>query len=242
MNTEKKQAKLYTKELDEFLSYLSLQRNYSDLTVKSYQEDCAFFLGYLKSNGLNFKEVKSEYIRGYLLYLTSNGVSKASIKQKVAALKHFYSYMFSKNIITYDPFEFITTPKLDSRLPDFLEDEEVKQLFETNKKRNDSLVYRDQAIIELLYASGLRVSELVNLTMQNVNLKQRTLRVLGKGKKERIVPFSNSAKDALDIYLKQTRPILLSKYKSMQLNNYVFLNNNGYKLTVRGLEYILGEI
>ncbi len=236
------QPKVYSSELKEFISYLKLQRNFSSLTCKSYLEDVSFFLGFIKVNGIRYTEVTPNLIRGYLLDLSNSGLSKATIKQNLASLKHFYKFLFTQGYIKTDPFEFVTSPKLDARLPDFLNENEIQQLFKANMERSDNLKYRDQAILELLYASGLRASELVSLTFQNIDIRNRVIRVIGKGNKQRIVPFSNSAKIALQNYFDMCRNNLVSKDKSNKMNTYVFLNNNGKQLTSRGLEYVLKEI
>lgn len=242
MKREELSPKVYSQELKDFVLYLEKQRNFSSLTCKAYQEDIAFFLGFVKVNKVFFDKVDESIIRGYLLELTNCGFTKTSIKQNLAALKHFYKYLYTINRIQKDSFEFISSPKIDQRLPDFLEKDEIDQLFKANKERKDELAIRDQAILELLYNSGLRASELVNLTLQNVNLKQRVLRIFGKGRKERMVPFTLEAKNSLEIYLNQLRPKLLLKCPLNQMSTYVFLNNSGNKLTSRGLEYIMGEI
>ena len=120
--------------------------------------------------------------------------------------------------------------------------EEINNLFELNSQRKDYLMHRDQAIIELLFSSGLRVSELVNLTLQDLNLKERMMRIVGKGNKERIVPFSLKTQKTLSVYLENTRKQLISDSGNMIGTNYVFLNSRGEKLTTRGVEYILQEI
>ncbi len=236
------EPKVYSSELKEFISYLQLQRNFSNLTCKSYMEDVSFFLGFIKVNGIRYTEVTPAIIRGYLLDLSTKGLSKPTIKQNLASLKHFYKFLFSQGYIKNDPFEYINSPKLDERLPDFLTEKEIKQLFEANMARTDNLKYRDQAILELLYASGLRASEIISLKYQNIDMKNRVIRVVGKGNKQRIVPFSVSAKSAINNYLEQTRNNLLAKNKTNAINTYLFLNNNGKPLTSRGLEYILKEI
>ena len=141
-----------------------------------------------------------------------------------------------------DTFIVISTPKVDKKLPEFMYLEEINNLFELNSQRKDFLMHRDQAIIELLFSSGLRVSELVNLTLQDLNLKERMMRIVGKGNKERIVPFSLKTQKTLSIYLENTRKELIANSGNNIGTNYVFLNNRGEKLTTRGVEYILQEI
>ena len=234
--------KVVTKEVEDFLTYLEKERRFSLHTVESYKEDVSFFVGFLFDNKKSVNEVDVALIRGYLLELTNSGLSKSTIKRNIAALKHFYKYLFLRNYISKEPFELITSPKQEEKLPDFLSDDEIVQLLEANRRRTDELSSRDQAILELMFASGLRASEVVNLTLQSLYLRERIIRVFGKGKKERIVPFTNSCRECLEEYLNVTRRKLLDKNVNRSKENHVFLNSRGEKLTNRGLEYIMEEI
>ena len=234
--------KVVTKEVEDFLTYLEKERRFSLHTVESYKEDVSFFVGFLSDNKKSVNEVDVALIRGYLLELTNSGLSKSTIKRNIAALKHFYKFLFLRNYISNEPFELITSPKQEEKLPDFLSDDEIVQLLEANRRRTDELSSRDQAILELMFASGLRASEVVNLTLQSLYLRERIIRVFGKGKKERIVPFNNSCRECLEEYLNVTRRKLLDKNVNRSKENHVFLNSRGEKLTNRGLEYIMEEI
>ena len=234
--------KVVTKEVEDFLTYLEKERRFSLHTVESYKEDVSFFVGFLSDNKKSVNEVDVVLIRGYLLELTNSGLSKSTIKRNIAALKHFYKFLFLRNYISNEPFELITSPKQEEKLPDFLSDDEIVQLLEANRRRTDELSSRDQAILELMFASGLRASEVVNLTLQSLYLRERIIRVFGKGKKERIVPFTNSCRECLEEYLNVTRRKLLDKNVNRSKENHVFLNSRGEKLTNRGLEYIMEEI
>ena len=234
--------KVVTKEVEDFLTYLEKERRFSLHTVESYKEDVSFFVGFLSDNKKSVKEADVALIRGYLLELTNSGLSKSTIKRNIAALKHFYKFLFLRNYISNEPFELITSPKQEEKLPDFLSDDEIVQLLEANRRRTDELSSRDQAILELMFASGLRASEVVNLTLQSLYLRERIIRVFGKGKKERIVPFTNSCRECLEEYLNVTRRKLLDKNVNRSKENHVFLNSRGEKLTNRGLEYIMEEI
>ena len=234
--------KVVTKEVEDFLTYLEKERRFSLHTVESYKEDVSFFVGFLSDNKKSVKEVDVALIRGYLLELTNSGLSKSTIKRNIAALKHFYKFLFLRNYISNEPFELITSPKQEEKLPDFLSDDEIVQLLEANRRRTDELSSRDQAILELMFASGLRASEVVNLTLQSLYLRERIIRVFGKGKKERIVPFTIFCRECLEEYLNVTRRKLLDKNVNRSKENHVFLNSRGEKLTNRGLEYIMEEI
>ena len=229
------------KEIEEFSNYLLANRNFSKLTNKAYLQDLTSYFNFLKENKIDFKKVTIEEARAYLLELNTKGLKNSSIKQNIAALKHFYKFLYSNNYINEDVFEFISSPKIGLRLPDFLTDKEIKQLFNANKERTDELVNRDQAIIELLFSSGLRASELVNLKLKDVDFANRILIILGKGNKERVVPFTISCQNVLKKYIKTTRQNLINKIANKN-NEYLFLNNKGSKLTTRGLEFILKSI
>ena len=228
--------------LIDFVEYLLKERRYSFFTAKNYHDDVEDFVNYLSSNKLKYMDASVPMVRAYMLELTLRGQKKVTIRRKMSSLTQFYDFLLSREKAFKNPFELVFKPKVDKRLPDFLSPVEVKELFEANRQRNDELVFRDQAMLELLYSSGLRVSELANLTLQNVNLKQRYVRILGKGKKERIVPFTNQCQESIEKYINETRQILLLRNKNNEITNKLFLNNQGQDLTTRGVEYILSSI
>ncbi len=226
----------------EYASYLLYQKNYSKKTIDSYTRDINKFLDFMNNENYTLNSVDSTLIRNFLAHETLDGISKRSNARRVIALRQFYEYLVKNNYVEFNPFIIISTPKVDKKLPEFMYLEEINNLFELNSQRKDFLMHRDQAIIELLFSSGLRVSELVNLTLQDLNLKERMMRIVGKGNKERIVPFSLKTQKTLSVYLENTRKQLISDSGNMIGTNYVFLNSRGEKLTTRGVEYILQEI
>ena len=228
--------------VNEYASYLLYQKNYSKETIDSYTRDINKFLDFMNNENYTLNSVDSTLIRNFLAHETLNGISKRSNARRVIALRQFYEYLVKNNYVEFNPFIIISTPKVDKKLPEFMYLEEINNLFELNSQRKDFLMHRDQAIIELLFSSGLRVSELVNLTLQDLNLKERMMRIVGKGNKERIVPFSLKTQKTLSVYLENTRKQLISDSGNMIGTNYVFLNSRGEKLTTRGVEYILQEI
>lgn len=185
-------------------------------------------------------QVDPTIIRNFLTTEIESGVSKRSCKRRLSSLNHFYKFMLKVGYVKTNPFMLMNSPKIDKTLPDVLFEEQIDYLFKKNDDRNDVLSIRDKAILETLFSSGIRAKELVELTIQNTNLKTRELLILGKGNKERIVLISQECKTAIESYLKLVRPELIVKAKIP--NNYLFLNNRGGKLTTRGLEYILTEI
>ena len=237
----------------EFLDHLLIVRKYSPKTVESYQEDIDLFCEYILKEGVLMEDVDLMVIRNFLTEELNRGVSKRSCKRRLCSLKHFYKYMLSVGYVNDNPFVMITSPKTETKYPHALYKEQVEELFKRNSERTDELANRDQAILYLLYYSGIRANELVNLDIQSVLLKERKIRVIGKGNKERIVPFSSDCQKVLKSYIDNERKVLLNKYlvaqkkkinegKNEALLPPLFFNSNGGKLTTRGLEYILDAI
>lgn len=234
-----------------FLAHLKNERNYSEKTVASYSYDLEKFFKFIYDEGVLMDEVDQIVIRNFLTEELNNGVSKRSCKRRLSSLKHFYSFLVTEKVVKDNPFIFIKSPKTDKKYPHALYKEQIKTIFEENAKRTDELAPRDQAILELLYYSGIRAAELVGLKVQDVDIKRRFVRVLGKGNKERYVPFVPECQNTLSLYLNKLRPVLLSRFVPTEREiekgegapsaNF-FLNFNGHKLTTRGLEYILDSI
>ena len=221
-------------DIEKFLEYLRIELNYSDKTIKSYEQDIASFKHYLNSVGLSFVDANPQLIREYLSRQIEQGNTKVTCCRRIAALRHFYSYLVKHQVVKINPFLLVRAPKKEIRYPEALYLEQVEMLFNKNKERDDDLKFRDQAIIELLYASGVRVSELVNIKMNSIDFKNRTIRVLGKGRKERMVMFTISCQNTLLEYL--------NKSSIRHSSDYLFVNAKGEQLTTRGVEYILDQI
>ena len=235
--SENKISKIQDEDFQSFLSYLSTIRGYSDKTRVSYGEDVADFLLYLSKQGKEKGNIDKEIIRAYLLDLNLNSLDKNTIKRRISALKHFYKYLYTYREYQGNPFETITSPKKDKKLPTFLTYEEICQFLDANMKREDRLAARDQAILELCFASGLRASEVISIQIKDIDFEEKRIRVFGKGKKERVVPFSDIAKDAIQEYSRNLRKILLKDISKDP--GFLFLNSKGERLTERGLEYIV---
>ena len=230
------------KEIDLFIDHLTYDLNYSAQTIKSYKNDIETFYQFIFSQGVDIDDVDTQIIRNFLSTEIQNGKTKTTCCRRIACLKHFFDFLLDKELIHENCFLFITAPKKDVRYPDVLYLEQVETLFNRNRLRTDELMLRDQAIIELLYASGLRVSELVNVKLSDMDIKNRTIRVLGKGRKERIVMFSKSCQQTLIDYLKNSREKILRRNKADFSLDYLFLNTFGRKLSTRGVQYILEDI
>lgn len=226
-----------SKELSEFQDYLLNVRRYSSNTVSSYSFDICDFTKFIRGLGKIFKDIKVDDVKSWILDLTERQIGKRSIKRKMSSLKSFYAWMYLQKKVDSDPFEYVHSPKATHALPDFFSEKEIDSLLTANEKRTDKLKDRDQALLMLMFASGLRASEVVNLTFNQVDFDSRIMKVSGKGNKDRLVPFTNSAKEAMLNYINGLRKDLLKED-----TKYIFLNSQGNKMTVRGLEYILDEI
>lgn len=228
------------KPTHEFLLHLKGELNYSDKTIVSYQNDIEKFFKYLFKEGVLMDEVDQIIIRDFLTEEINSGVSKRSCKRRLSALNHFYDFLLKKNYVKDNPFKIVSSPKSDKKYPKTLYRDQIKEILEKNALRTDSLMLRDQAILSMLYFCGLRAAELVGLTVQSVDLKNRIVRVFGKGSKERLVPFTVECRDVVKKYIETIRIELAEKQKEPQ--NELLLNEKGNKLTTRGLEYILDAI
>lgn len=225
-----------------FIEHLVIERNYSVHTADSYGRDIHKFLLFLNEQEKTIYDVTTQDIRDFLTLEMMNGISKRTLKRRLSALRHYYDFLVKREFVKINPFLVVSSPKSDRHLPTFLYYEEVEKLLTANAKREDHLMLRDQAILELLYASGIRAFELCGLLLSEIDLRNRILIVRGKGNKERKVPFSEKAKETMLRYQKELRPVLLRKNKDTELPNTFFLNDTGHSLTTRGLEFILKEI
>ena len=237
----------------EFLDHLLNVRKFSKATAKSYQEDIDIFCEYILQEGILMEDVDLRCIRNFLTNELNRGVSKRTCKRRLSSLRHFYKYMLSVGYIKDNPFIYITSPKTPTVYPHALYKEQIEEIFKRNAERTDSLKNRDQAILYLLYYSGIRAQELVDLDIQSLSLRERTIRVLGKGNKERIIPFSiecqkvlkqyidNERKDFIPLYMKWQEK-QNAKGKPAKPRSPLFFNAQGGPLTTRGLEYILDSI
>ncbi|MFC1964040.1 tyrosine recombinase XerC [Chloroflexota bacterium] len=218
-----------------YLDYLRVERNVSPYTVRNYKNDLLDFFGYLRSAGVkSLNNVDRHTVRGYLSHLSDEGFVKASMARKLSAIRSFFRYLVREEEITTNPVADSSSPKLDRRLPAFLTVAEAKKLVESpDLTKPEGL--RDRALLELLYASGLRVSELVNLNLDQINLSTSEIRVWGKGAKERMVLMGEPAAEALGNYLTQGRPQLIGKKGTRA----IFVNRYGDRLPARRVQKIL---
>jgi len=218
---------------NKYIDYLQAERNVSPYTVRNYTTDLLDFLRFLGDRKVaSLEAVDRHVLRDYLSQLMERGLVKASIARKLSAIRSFYRYLLREKMVSASPVA--SSPKLDRRLPSFLTREEVNRLLEAPDPSTPQ-GRRDRALLELLYASGLRVSELARLSLEQVNLDTNEIRVWGKGAKERMVLMGQPAAQALADYLSQGRPRLLGERKSDAL----FLNRYGKRLIERRVQRLL---
>lgn len=225
------------KHIKEFIKYLKNEKRYPETTITSYQKDIDNYYGFIKLKKIDYININKDEIRTYLKYLDELKYSKTTISRILSTLRHFYQYLMIQKVVKVNMFKLIKNPKKDKKLPNFLQSDELQKIFDSINLETP-LGIRNRLIVELLYASGLRVSELTSLTLDSINLNNREIRVLGKGSKERIVFFGEYAKKYLDLYLSDSRPLLLDKNKT----NILLLNNNGDPISTRGIELVIDNI
>lgn len=225
------------KFLNDYLEYLKYQKNYSDYTVLSYQNDIEEFLEYLNREVLNFKDVEYSDLRFYLMYLKEEkNDNNSSIDRKLSALRGFYKYLANEGIVKSNVFSLVSGPKKEKKLPRYFEYNELEELFNVPDS-DTALGQRDLLLLELLYATGVRVGELTNIKIKDIDLSSKSILILGKGNKERIVTYGDYCEEILKRYLNDGYILLNTKN-----SEYLFLNKNGGCLTERGVRYILDQI
>ena len=215
----------------DYLHYLKVERGLSENTINSYGIDLKLFLEYLRENEIpSFNQVNKEVIVNYMQSEKNNNKANSSILRSVSSLRKFFQYLAQEKIIEKDPMLLIDTPKKKQHLPQVLTKEEVEKLLRS-PNTGQVLGLRDRAMLELMYATGLRISEIINLKLEDLHLTMGTLQTLGKGHKERIVPVGDEAIKWVNRYLEEARPKLLKQKRS----NYLFLNFHGNNLTRQGV-------
>ena len=218
--------------LKEYLSILKLEKNLSDNTVASYGNDINSFLQFVESRKIDDPSIiKQNHIADFFKSLKELGLSGRSAARYYSSIKGFFNYLFLSKYITENPIGKISSPKLAKNLPPVLSVREI-DLILSKPDTDNKLGLRDKAVLELLYACGTRVSELINIKISDLFFDDEVIRVFGKGSKERIIPIGRSAIMWTNKYLKESRVLLMKKTKS---ENYLFLNNRGTKLSRMGV-------
>jgi integrase/recombinase XerC len=235
--------------LKSFLAYLKLNRHVSPHTVRAYESDVSQYLAWVASEtGKKLSQLQPDdldmtSVRGHIAGLNKAGKARSSVARKLSGLRTFVKYLRREEIIDHDPTAMAVAPKRDQTIPTHLSEPEIERLIETPNAA-DPLGRRDRAILELFYASGLRLSELVAIDLEDVNLSERMVRVMGKGGKERLVPFNQSALGAIKAWMKDRAAILATRRltanrKNKRAQDPLFINYRGTRLTGRSVDRLL---
>ncbi|MBK2125818.1 tyrosine recombinase XerC [Fangia hongkongensis] len=214
-------------QLTSFLDFLHQQRNYSEHTIHSYRRDLLSFYDFLQKNNLCFNQATSQHIKSWIKLLHSKKLSQRSIQRKLSAVRSFYRHLEEYHQLSNNPAQNIKAPKAEKKLPKTLDVDEMQNLL--NLKSDDVFVIRDLAMLEIIYSSGIRLSELISICLEDINFSQKLLRVLGKGKKERIVPIGNAAILAIQLWLKTREKLNIN-------SNYLFSAKNNKAISPRTVQ------
>lgn len=217
---------------NEYRNYLTSIRKYPDNTVNSYLSDITIFKEYLSSLKINYLRIDKDIIREYLKVLGNSNYKSSSINRILSGLKNYYDYLEYKHLIEYNPLKDLNRPKKEKRLPNFINNNDYEEIIKKSLERTDFIGRRNTLLLELLYSSGIRISEALNIKIKDINMGDKSIRILGKGSKMRIVYFGEYAKEYLEEYLKVRNSSL----------EYLFLNKNNTLLTRRGAEYIISNL
>ena len=215
-------------DIESYIDYLKYERKLSDNTLDSYEENLIMFDNYLNKKT---SSITTDDIRDFLV--TLNGKSDRTRAHYITVLNNYFTFLLSEGIIKSNPCEEISQPKLSKKLPNYLTVEEIDELLDIDLET--PLDFRNKAMVELLYASGLRISELLNLKLNDISFDEDILKVVGKGDKQRIVPIGDVALEYLKLYINEYRSLILRSKNS----EYLFINNNGNQMTRQGFFKIL---
>ena len=217
--------------INKFLNYLKVVKKYSDYTITSYKIDLLELYDFT-TDLINIDNI---VVREYLDYLYSKKIKRNTISRKISSIRSFYNYILNENYIKTNPFKDISKIKKDGSLPKYIKDNDLEKLFNVFDKEK-TLDQRNLLILEMLYATGIRVGELVNIKLNDIDHYNKSIKILGKGRKERIVFYGSFCEDILDLYLNNGRKELLKVP-----NDYLFLNKNGTKLSSRYIGKIIDK-
>ena len=225
------------KYLEDFKIYLKSEKNFSSHTIRAYTSDVYTFL--IWADNLNVDEIDTKKFSEYLYFIQKINYTKTTVARKIASIRAFYKFLYSEEIIENNPSDAICAPKRPKSLPDFMSEEEVENILR-NVKIETPAGYRNRVIFELLWVSGMRISELSNLNYENLNLEQNEIRVLGKGSKERIVLIPDKTKENLKNYIDNVSDLICKTKKTP--SSPLFINYNGFRLQNQSIRKALNEV
>lgn len=225
------------KLIDKFIEYLKYQKNYSSYTCINYYEDLKEYSEFLNIEHLKYNEMTYKLCLNYLSYLNEKNASKSTISRKLSSLRTFYKYLVEENIIKNNPFLLVSSPKKEKKIPKFINYNNLDEIFEI-PNLDTPYGQRERVILEVLYGSGVRVSELVNIKIKDIDFNEKSILIFGKGSKERIVYFGEYAKEMIKLYMDDGRCKLLDGMNS----EYLIVGKNKSKLTTRRIQQIIDDI
>ena len=223
--------------IDKFIEYLKVQKNYSEFTRVNYEKDLVEYFDFLNDKNYDYKNMDYKKCMDYLIYLDNKKYKKTSISRKLSSLRTFYKFLVLNNYSDNNPFLLISSPKKEKRIPKFINYQGIDEIFNI-PDINTIEGQREKVILEILYGSGIRVSELVNIKIKDIDFSNKTILIFGKGNKERIVPFGEYALEALNIYVDDAR----EKYLDGKSSDYLIVGKNETQLTTRRIEQIIDNL
>lgn len=223
------------KLIENFIKYLKVQKNYSSYTLLNYQKDLEEYELFLKEKNYNYKNMDYKKCTEYLLFLDSKNLKKTSVSRRLSSLRTFYKYLVLNNYVENNPFLLVSSPKKEKKMPKFINYSGIEEIFNIpNIKTKEG--QRERVILEVLYGSGIRVSELVNIKIKDIDFNNKTILIFGKGSKERLVSFGEPALDSIKMFINDGR-------KQYEIESeYLIVGKNEIQLTTRRIEQIIGNL
>ena len=226
------------KDLFKFSEYLKVERNYSEYTIKNYVLDIEDFILWCKDNKIDKYKVTYKEIKPYLSKLYDTNYKGTTISRKISSLRSFYSYLYSNHLVDKNVFKYVSLPKKEKKLPKYLSYEDIDEIFKV-PDITSPLGMRNRLILELLYDTGIRVSELCNIKLKDINFDNRSINIIGKGSKERIVYFGDICNDIMMSYINEARCVLLNNKENEHLILGAYKNT---KISVRSIENVIDKV
>ena len=221
--------------IEKFIDFLKVQKNYSSFTLLNYKKDIEEYEMFLKEKNYNYKNMDYKKCTEYLLFLDNKNLKKTSVSRRLSSLRTFYKYLVLNNFVDNNPFLLVSSPKKEKKMPKFINYSGIEEIFNIpNIKTKEG--QRERVILEILYGSGVRVSELVNIKIKDIDFSNKTILIFGKGSKERLVSFGEPALDSIKQYINDGR-------KQYEIESeYLIVGKNEEQLTTRRIEQIIGEL
>lgn len=225
------------KLIEKFIEYLKIQKNYSSYTLLNYEKDLVEYNEFLKNENFSYSNIDYKKCTKYLLFLDEKKLKKTSVSRRLSSLRTFYKYLVLNNYVDNNPFLLVSSPKKEKRIPKFINYAGIEEIFNI-PNLNTKEGQREKVILEILYGSGIRVSELVNIKINDIDFNNKTILIFGKGSKERIVSFGDPALDAMKMYIKDSR----EQYLDGKDSEYLIVGKNEEKITTRRIEQIINKL